>query len=86
MERLAEQQLPVTLNFQTVKTLLEQTEWLLNQTGASESHRKAMENLKKALEEVLPYVPQPLPHQTDELTLEKEIREEIKIAGANENG
>jgi len=83
---MAEQQVQIALNTRTVDSLIEQVDLMLNQTDATANQMKALENLKLALEGVLPYVPQPPQVQTDELTLEKDIRKEIIIAGANENG
>lgn len=86
MSHLPEQAIAIALNTQTVNHLIEQTELFLNQPEKTESGQKALENLKAALAAVLPYMPQPPQQQPDDLTLEQDIREEIRIAGANENG
>jgi len=86
MERIPEPQIPITLTADTVNQLMAQTDLLLSQEGTSENQQTALQNLKAALEAVLPFVPEPLHQQPDEITMENDIREEIVIAGANENG
>jgi len=76
----------VTLNSQTVLDLIEQTESLINLEDTESKKKQVLLNLKTALESVKMYVPYPSTNQTDEVSLENEIREEIVIAGANENG
>jgi hypothetical protein len=76
----------INLNTQIIKDLMQQTQDLLNLEAAGSEKHQALKALENALEKVLPYLPEPRIQQADENELENEIREEIVIAGANENG
>jgi hypothetical protein len=76
----------INLNTQIIKDLMQQTQDLLNLEAAGSEKYQALKALENALEKVLPYLPEPRIQQADENELENEIREEIVIAGANENG
>ena len=76
----------ISLNTQTAKDIILQTQDLLKQEEPGCNKHEALSVLKSALEGVLSYLPEPRIIQPDEKELEDEIREEIVIAGANENG
>jgi hypothetical protein len=76
----------INLNTQIIRDLMQQTQDLLNLEAAGTEKYQALKTLENALEKVLPYLPEPRIQQADENELENEIREEIVIAGANENG
>ena len=76
----------VILNTQTAKDLMHQTQDLLDIEGVGSEKYEAFLDFKIALEKVKPFLPGPRIAQPDEKELEQEIREEIVIAGANENG
>ncbi|GEO04057.1 hypothetical protein AAE02nite_17210 [Adhaeribacter aerolatus] len=78
--------LPVSLTTQSVQDLLDHVQTLLHPEEAGSPKHQALLSLKSALEQVLPYVPESRQSKPDELELENEIRDEIVIAGANENG
>ncbi len=77
---------PVSLTTQSVKDLLEHVQTLVHPQEAGSPKQEALVALKAALERVLPYLPESRLNKPDELELENEIRDEIVIAGANENG
>ena len=77
---------PVSLNTQTVKELLDHIQTLLHPDEANSPKQEALLSLKAALERALPFIPEPRQTKPDELEIENEIRDEIVIAGANENG
>ena len=76
----------VILNTLTANELMHQTQKLLDIEGAGSEKYEAFMGFKIALEKVMPFLPGPRIAQPDEKELEQEIREEIVIAGANENG
>ena len=76
----------VIFNSQTAKDLIKQTQDIIDSEGVGSEKYEALLGFKMALEKVLPYLPGPRIAQPDEIELEQEIREEIVIAGANENG
>ena len=76
----------INLNTQIIRDLMQQTQDLLNLEATGSEKYQALKALENALEKVLPYLPEPRIQQADENELENEIREEIVIAGANENG
>ncbi|MGV3588130.1 MAG: hypothetical protein ACO1OF_14080 [Adhaeribacter sp.] len=78
--------LPVSLTAQSAKDLLDHVQTLLHPEEAGSLKQEALLSLQAALEKVLPYLPEVQPTKSDELELENEIRSEIVIAGANENG
>ncbi|MDB5261827.1 MAG: hypothetical protein JWQ14_1108 [Adhaeribacter sp.] len=76
----------ISLNSQTISELMQQTQNLLNGEALGSEKYEALLAFKMALENIKPYLPEPATTQPDETELENQIREEIVIAGANENG
>jgi hypothetical protein len=77
---------PHVLNQETVQDLIGQTDIMLAKTLVGTPEMEAWEALKVALVKVQPFLPVTDTHQIDEAALEDVIRDEIVIAGANENG